>query len=417
MAESKNSILLLDDGSGKEVECYYRTSTENIIDFVQAVNNLIQTAQANTVFSGTTVFENIHVTGTSQLDGNVTTLSPAIIDNDIEISKGNIKSQRYDVLIDTNSGSYIKLNKMGGWELCSKYADSEIQSMLSVNAETNELRYSDNAVFEKNINILGNITSPVIRLPYTTISSDHLTTTISTPSGGNIKIPNSNSAIQITTKSGKVFKVEDNGTVYIDNKQLLTKAEMMALEHPIGSVYFTLTDTNPSSILGIGTWQKIGTGYKLAIVGTVKDKNGTSHTTAIGANTDGEWSHGITEAELAKHHHSGSATGGAHNHTGSTNTTGNHYHGSMGENTNQGSKGPYGLYADGNKYVGTNGGIDWDNSIWKTSTDGNHSHTVTIPKNSSQTHSHTVTIGDTGSGTRHNNIEPAFGIYLWKRTA
>ena len=75
------------------------------------------------------------------------------------------------------------------------------------------------------------------------------------------------------------------------------------------------------------------------------------------------------------------------------------------------------MYADGNKYVGTNGGIDWDNSIWKTSTDGNHSHTVTIPKNSSQTHSHTVTIGDTGSGTRHNNIEPAFGIYLWKRTA
>ena len=409
MADSKNSILLLDDGSGREVECYYRTSTENIIDFVQAVNNLIHTSQSDTVFTGTTTFENIHVTGTSELDGEITSSSRAIIDNDIVISKGSIASLRDDVLIKTNSGSYIKINKQGGWEICSKYAEEEIQTLLSVDQETKELKYSNNAVFEKDINILGSINSPVVKLPYTTISSDHLTTTISTPSGGNIKIANGDGAIQLITKTGKILKVDDDGKAYINGNQLLTKTEMMQLEHPIGSVYFTLTDTNPSTILGVGTWQKIGTGYKLGIVGSVKDKNGTAHNTVAGNNTDGEWTHANSVAELPAHNHGVScAANGAHTHTrGTMNITGTSpsstefYRGSI-----------TGAFYSIASYA-TVGGHDWP--VFGIGFDASRSWSGATSSNGS--HGHTITIGNTGSGSRHNNIEPAFGIYLWKRTA
>lgn len=410
MAESKNSILLLDDGSGREVECYYRTSTENIIDFVQAVNNLIHTSQSDTVFSGTTTFENIHVTGTSQLDGEIMCGDNIIINENMNISDGGIYNHGNDIMINSNDKSYINLNRKGGWEI---YSNKNVESTLSVDSETGVLSYDKKIDIGGGLKVSGTVDSP-INFQYANINSDHLGTTISTTSGGRINIPNGNSAIQITTKSGKIFKIEDNGTAYIDGKQLLTKTELMQLEHPVGSAYITFTDTNPSTILGIGTWQKVGTGYKLGIVGAVNDRNGTSHTTVAGNNTDGEWAHGLTVAELAAHNHAASASGGAHTHSGSTSTNGNHCHGAMGENTSCGS-GPYGYYDGNNSHAGSNGGVDWDNTLWNTSTNGNHSHSVTI--GSSGAHGHTITLGNTGSGSRHNNIEPTFGIYLWKRTA
>lgn len=410
MAESKNSILLLDDGSGREVECFYRTSTENIVDFVQAVNNLIHESQSNTSFSGTTMFENIHVTGTSELDGEVT------CGNNLNVNSGIINlngaSITYgDSTTSVNISNYPCLNIGTKTWSFNTYKNGEQDSSLTVSSTDSSLNYNKNVNIGGNLKVSGNIESPV-KLPNATITSDQNITTISTTSGGSIKLPNSNGAIQLTTKSGKIFKIEDDGTAYIDGKQLLTKTELMQLEHPVGSAYITFTDTNPSTILGIGTWEKVGTGYKLGIVGAVKDKNGTSHTTSAGANTDGEWSHANTVAELPAHNHTASVTKGAHTHSGSTNSTGNHYHGAMGENHDSSL---YGMYDSGRNHAGTNGGVDWDNTIWKTSTNGAHSHTVSI--SSSGEHSHTATIGNTGTGNRHNNIEPAFGIYLWKRTA
>ena len=402
----KDSKLYVNDG-GVDILVHYETDTKNIVDFVEAVNNLIHESQ-----QGTTTFENIHVTGTSQLDGEVTTLSPATIDNDIIISAGSIKSQNDNFKIESDKGAYIKLNNLGGWAIYSD-SDDEYQTILSVNPNNNELRYSDNAVFEKDINILGSINSPVVKLPYTTISSDHLNTTISTPGGGNIKIANGNGAIQLTTKTGKVLKVDDDGKAYINGNQLLTKTEMMQLEHPVGSVYFTLTDTNPSTILGVGTWQKIGTGYKLGIVGSVKDKNGTAHNTVAGNNTDGEWTHANSVAEIPSHNHGAScSTVGNHAHArGTMNITGT-MNAVWEINTTPITTGAFGYTRD----VGNSNECGDDGSarlIW----DFNAARSWSGETTYNGSHGHTVSIGNTGSGARHNNIEPAFGIYLWKRTA
>ncbi len=415
----KNSILVIDDGSGMQIPCHYQTNTTNIVDFVEAVNNLISLAQSNTSFSGTTTFENIHVTGTSNLDGSVTCGSNVSIAGDISIKNNLIKTDdNNDMIIRCANESYIKLNNSGGWEISNNYGDIN-NSKLYINTSDNSLNYDKNINIGGNLNVNGNINSP-IKLPYTTITSTSSLTTISTPSGGNIKLPNNNSAIQLTTKSGKVFKVEDNGTVYIDNKQLLTKTEMMALEHPVGSVYITLTDTNPNIILGIGTWQKIGIGYKLGIVGALKDKNGVSHTTAAGANTDGEWSHANTVSEMAQHNHSATcSTIDPHTHARGTmnikgtfsgvgqyysdapNTlTGAFYRVNTSNKPSQGARVSNASSAEKDDYFGFDASRNWTG---ETKENGKHSHTITI--------------GNKGSGSKHNNIEPAFGIYLWKRTA
>lgn len=74
------------------------------------------------------------------------------------------------------------------------------------------------------------------------------------------------------------------------------------------------------------------------------------------------------------------------NHTHTAQSSGNHYHGAMGDNSQYGSL--YGYYSSSNNHKGSHGGVDNDNTIWKTSTDGAHTHTT----NSKGEHSHTVTV-------------------------
>ena len=401
----KDSRLFVNDG-GTDILVHYETDTKNIVDFVEAVNNLIHSAQSDTSFTGTTTFENIHVTGTSQLDGTVTCGDNIIFNDNMNISDGNIYSQENDIMINANDKSYINLNRKGGWEIYS--TKNNVSSTLAVNPENGTLSYDKKVEIGGGLKVSGTVDSP-IKLPYTNISSDHLTTTISTPSGGKLILPNGDSAIQITTKSGKIFKIENNGTAYIDGKQLLTKTEMMQLEHPVGSAYITFTDTNPATILGIGTWQKVGTGYKLGIVGSVKDKNGTAHNTVAGNNTDGEWTHANSLAEIAVHSHSASCS-----------SVGNHAH-------TRGSMNITGWFGCDDKTTTTYGGAFYDGG-WGYDTGSQRSETGNIFRFDASrawtgetsyngSHGHTVSVGNAGSGARHNNIEPAFGIYLWKRTA
>lgn len=72
----------------------------------------------------------------------------------------------------------------------------------------------------------------------------------------------------------------------------------------------------------------------------------------------------------------------SHNHTasGSTNVTGNHHHGTWGEHYLNAT--PFGIYDGNQNHAGSAGGTDWDDIIYNTSTDGNHSHTFNVTTNS-----------------------------------
>ena len=80
-----------------------------------------------------------------------------------------------------------------------------------------------------------------------------------------------------------------------------------------------------------------------------------------------------------------------HSHTASTTTTGEHKHGITTQDY-QGADLMVSRYASSNtpqtKY---------------TESAGNHSHTVTI--------------NNTGSNTAHNNMQPYYACYIWRRTA
>lgn len=72
--------------------------------------------------------------------------------------------------------------------------------------------------------------------------------------------------------------------------------ELMKLVFPIGSTYITQEETNPSTILNFGTWERV---KGKVLVGL--DENDTAFNT-IGK-TGGEKTHTMTVAEMPSHNH------------------------------------------------------------------------------------------------------------------
>ncbi|WP_443866999.1 phage baseplate protein [Megamonas funiformis] len=155
----------------------------------------------------------------------------------------------------------------------------------------------------------------------------------------------------------------------------------------VGYIHFSTVNINPAELFGFGTWEAMPAGRVLLAQGKVETENYTHN--FVAGETGGEFVHQLTVGELP-----------AHNHSGSTNWAGNHHHGTV---WTEGSYSIWGLY-DGNcNHRGMGAGNDWDNALPNTSTDGNHSHTVTI--------------NNTGSNQPHNNIQPYIAIYCWKRSS
>ncbi len=72
--------------------------------------------------------------------------------------------------------------------------------------------------------------------------------------------------------------------------------ELMKLVFPIGSTYITQTNTNPSTILNFGTWERV---KGKVLVGLDEDDTAFN----IIGKTGGEKTHILTEDELAEHSH------------------------------------------------------------------------------------------------------------------
>lgn len=227
-------------------------------------------------------------------------------------------------------------------------------------------------------------------------------------------------------------------------------SDLLNRVYPVGSIYMSAVNVSPASFLG-GTWQAIEQGRMLMAAGS-SWQAGT---------TGGAAYHTLTVAEMPAHDHSatetaagghthGASTGsaGAHSHSGSTSSAGDHAHtrGSMNitgafwnlGTAPQGTNGA--IYTGGaptnhswiDSHVRTTSGtsINFDASrSWTgwTSTNGNHSHWLSISSAGAHTHSvaiaaagahtHAITIGKTGSGAAFSILPPYIAVYMWRRTA
>ena len=240
----------------------------------------------------------------------------------------------------------------------------------------------------------------------------HLVTSVNgvTPNGGAVDID-----LGVTSVNGQT------GDVTITERSV---KQLIDIIYPVGTYYETTNaNFNPNTAWAGTTWQCITDG-RVLIAGGDEYTVGTNY---------GEKTHKITTSEMPAHNHSASsASNGAHGHTASTGSAGNHshtvstngdhYHGAMGENSDFGSL--YGFYDSGNTHVG-NGSSDRDNSIWRTSTNGNHSHTIgtagahahTVTVNNNGSHAHAITVGNSGNGTAMSLIQPSKAVARWLRTA
>lgn len=169
--------------------------------------------------------------------------------------------------------------------------------------------------------------------------------------------------IQTQTQSFKLThddlaaNLADNVTTFSNNGKLSVSADSI---YPIGSVYINAAvATNPSTLLGFGTWVRIGQGRVLIGEGSGTDINGDNKNFTNGS-IGGEYEHTLTEDELASHTHNLKE--------GNFNT----------------------LQGDSTTHIDSTTGIDQNSDVITQSA---------------------------GDDQPHNNIQPYLTVYMWKRTA
>lgn len=183
-----------------------------------------------------------------------------------------------------------------------------------------------------------------------------------------------------------------------------TLAIVQAL-YPVGSIYINASvNTNPSTLLGFGTWEAFGAGRVMVGI------NGSDAEFDTLGETGGAKTHTLSEAEIPSHTHSFSATsgnGGGHGHTlndpGHGHATQNRADRDSNLSVVSGRTAPSDT---------SQGSLSNNTSLLQNSTTG-----ISVNAVGDHTHSVSGNTGGTGSGSAHNNLQPYITVSMWKRTA
>lgn len=169
--------------------------------------------------------------------------------------------------------------------------------------------------------------------------------------------------------------------------------------YPVGSIYMSVNDTDPSTLFEGTSWTQIAGGRCLI---------GSDSAHLVGT-TGGEETVTLTQAQIPEHGHTGSIDyAGAHKHNRGTMEI-------------SGAIKLWKYYAaDGAFYI--NGG--WGYAETKNGggdptarAEFKASRTWTGETSESGGHTHTLTISSAGGGEAHNNMPPYLVVNIWQRTA
>lgn len=173
--------------------------------------------------------------------------------------------------------------------------------------------------------------------------------------------------------------------------EIQTSKDIINIIYPVGSVITLTNDTDPNKLYQGTTWVKMDAGRVLVSAGTYTEGRDT-YTYALG-DKGGEAKHQSTIDELVNHGHTMSVAGN-HRHF-IANTDNNNTTGGLNGGTHLIYKYTQNSY-ENFELMGSN----MDSNIGLTSTNGNHTHSISA----------------TGGNKPHENRPPYIVINRWKRT-
>lgn len=202
-----------------------------------------------------------------------------------------------------------------------------------------------------------------------------------------------------TTKIAKMLVgTRDNVASYVALDVSLIKSAVLDMVYPIGSVYMSFVDVDPSIQFG-GFWEELEPGRVLLAQGQQYP---------VGS-LGGAEQHTLTIDELPSHEHSGvTSASGAHTHErGSIDIYGTFTAHGVNRGCSAATSGAFyndcasnnsGAHAGGsNATIGING----NGLIGTTSGAGSHTHNVTIDA--------------VGGGAAYSIMQPYQAVYMWRR--
>ena len=173
-------------------------------------------------------------------------------------------------------------------------------------------------------------------------------------------------------------------------------ALLTTIPFPIGAIYMSVSDTDPSELFG-GTWERINGRF---LLGTGRPSDNTDN--YFGA-LNGTYSAGVSSKGGQAYHTLTSSESGQKN-LGSI-TTGNESQ----SHTHTITTGGY-TYPNGSS-PGAFSTATSDSTLTKDT------YGYTYMTSESANHTHSFSIGGQNASSSHNNMPPYFAVNMWKRTA